>query len=94
MHLTATEKRIAAKVLSAVERSMHTAFKAALANDGQKVMSISEMAEEPSFTQKRKYSHTAQYWEKKAKQKIAKKRTYIKKNKRFWANVSKHRTYK
>ena len=69
MHLTATEKRIAAKVLSAVERHMHTAFKAVLANNGQKVMSISEMAEEPSVSKKRTYSHTPQYWEKKLKHK-------------------------
>lgn len=93
MHLTATEKRIATKVLSVVERSMHAAFKAALTNDGQKVMSISEMAEEPSVSKKRKYFHTAQYWERKYKQNTVKKRSYIKKNKKFWANVSKFRTY-
>lgn len=65
MHLTATEKRIAAKVLSAVERHMHTAFKAALANDGQKIMTLSEMAEEPPAKKKRTYNHTVEYWEKK-----------------------------
>lgn len=83
---TALEKKITKSVLSLVSKYMMKAMETIDVHEGRfmkKELKLHEVLEEPTHkTSKRKYVHTAAYWDKKR----GSKRKYTKKNKKFWGS--------
>ena len=80
---TALEKKITKSVLSLVSKYMMKTMETIDVHEGRymkKELKLAEVLAEPSHKAKRKYVHTAAYWDRKR----SSKRKYTKKNKKFW----------